>query len=51
MNYLYCGDANFEDFASGRVLYGGNGIPNFPVRLLNEIFGRAVTRHAPPENA
>lgn len=50
MNYLYCDDANFEDFASGRVLYGGNGIPNFPVRLLNEIFGRAVARCAKKEH-
>ena len=43
MEYLYCEDANFEDFSSGRVLYGGSGIPNFPVRLLNEIFGRALS--------
>lgn len=42
MEYLYCGNENFEDFASGRVLYGGKGIPNFPVRLLNEMYGRAV---------
>lgn len=41
MEYLYCENDNFEDFASGRVLYGGKGIPNFPVRLLLEIFGRA----------
>lgn len=42
MEYLHCENGNFEDFASGRVLYGGSGIPNFPVRLLNEIYGRAV---------
>ena len=41
MEYLYCRNDNFEDFASGRVLYGGRGIPNFPVRLLNEIYCRA----------
>lgn len=41
MEYLYCPNDNFEDFSSGRVLYGGKGIPNFPVRLLNEIYGRA----------
>lgn len=41
MEYLFCKEDNFEDFASGRVLYGGRGIPNFPVRLLNEIYGRA----------
>jgi len=43
MEYLYCEDGNFEDFSSGRVLYSGSGIPNFPVRLLNEIFGRALS--------
>ena len=50
MNYLHCDNANFEDFASGRVLYGGDGIPNFPVRLLNEIFGRAASHIAPREH-
>lgn len=43
MEYLYCENINFENFASGRVLYGGKGIPNFPVRLLNEIYGRALS--------
>ena len=43
MEYKYCTRQNFEDFSSGRVIYGGEGIPNFPVRLLNEIFGRAVS--------
>ena len=42
MEYNYCNNDNFEDYSSGRVLYGGNGIPNFPVRLINEMFGRAV---------
>lgn len=42
MEYIYCNDGNFENYSSGRVLYGGNGIPNFPVRLINEMFGRAV---------
>lgn len=42
MEYLYCENANYEDYSSGRVLYSGKGIPNFPVRLINEIFGRAV---------
>lgn len=41
MEYLYCRNDNFEDFASGKVLYGGGGIPNFPVRLLIEIYCRA----------
>ena len=44
MEYLYCKDDNFQDFASGRVLYGGKGIPNFPIRLLLEIYGRALER-------
>ncbi len=42
MEYKYCENQNFEDFSSGRVIYGGEGMPNFPVRLLNEIFGRAA---------
>ncbi len=42
MEYLYCKNDNFEDYSSGRVLYGGSGIPNFPVRLINEMFGRAA---------
>ena len=42
MQYKYSEKANQEDFASGRVIYGEAGIPNFPVRLLNEIFGRAM---------
>ena len=41
MNYLYCPAGNYEDFASGRVIHGARGIPNFPVRLIAEIFGRA----------
>ena len=42
MEYKYADNGNYEDFSSGRVLYGGKGIPNFPVRLINEIFGRAA---------
>lgn len=42
MEYKYAENGNYEDFSSGRVLYGGKGIPNFPVRLINEIFGRAA---------
>lgn len=36
-----CPNDNFEDYSSGRVLYSGQGIPNFPIRLLNEMYGRA----------
>ncbi len=43
MEYLYGESENYEDYASGHVIYGGKGIPNFPVRLLNEIFGRAMS--------
>ncbi len=42
MKYKYCENDNFEDFASGRVIYGGTGVPNFPVRLGNEIFRRCL---------
>ena len=42
MNYLHCPADNYEDYASGRVIYGGKGIPNFPARLIAEIFGRAM---------
>ncbi len=43
MEYKYSENSNFEDLASGRVLYGNYGIPNFPVRLLNEMFRRSVS--------
>lgn len=43
MDYKYSENGNFEDLASGRVLYGNYGIPNFPVRLLNEMFRRSVS--------
>ena len=39
MQYKYCDNENFEDYASGRVLYSADGVANFPVRLVNEIFG------------
>lgn len=42
MEYKYSENGNFEDYASGRVLYSGSGVPNFPVRLLNEILGQAL---------
>lgn len=43
MEYRFCENRNWEDFASGRVLYGGGGIPNFPVRLVNEMYRRALS--------
>jgi hypothetical protein len=41
---------NFEDYASGRVLYGGAGATNFPVRLSNQIF-RLCTDHLASEGS
>lgn len=38
MNYKYIENKNFEDYASGRVIYQKSGFPNFPVRLSSEIF-------------
>ena len=35
---------NYEDYSSGRVLYGAPGATGFPVRLANEIFQRAIAR-------
>jgi tRNA G10 N-methylase Trm11 len=43
MEYKFCTDDNFEDYSSGRVLYGNHGIPNFPVRLGNEIYRRCLS--------
>lgn len=42
MKYKYAEDRNYEDLSSGRVLYHINGVPNFPVRLINEIYGRCL---------
>lgn len=42
MEYKYCKNENFEDLASGRVIYGASGVPNFPVRLGNEIYRRCA---------
>jgi 23S rRNA G2445 N2-methylase RlmL len=42
VEYKFCENDNFEDYSSGRVLYGNRGIPNFPVRLINEIFRRCI---------
>ena len=42
MEYRHAASCNYEDFASGRVLYNAGGVPNFPVRLVNEIYGRCL---------
>jgi 23S rRNA (guanine2535-N1)-methyltransferase len=39
--YQFTTNKNFEDYSSGRVLYGVTGSTNFPVRLASEIFQRA----------
>src|ERR1700722_10543985 len=33
---------NYEDYSSGRVVYGAMGATNFPVRLSSEVFQRCV---------
>lgn len=43
MEYKYGKNENYEDYASGRVIYSDQGITNFPVRLAIEIFGRCLS--------
>ena len=33
---------NYEDYSSGRVIYGATGATNFPVRLSSEIFQQCI---------
>lgn len=40
MEYKYAKIDNYEDFASGRVLYHMGGEPTFPVRLTLELYER-----------
>lgn len=42
MEYKYTQKNNFEDFASGRVIYHIGGEPTFPVRLILEIYERCL---------
>jgi tRNA G10 N-methylase Trm11 len=43
MQYKYIKqDKNYEDYSSGRVIYGYSGATNFPVRLTQEIFERCI---------
>ncbi len=42
MEYKYTRNDNFEDYASGRVLYHMGGEPTFPVRLTLEIYERCL---------
>lgn len=43
MQYKYCQNQNFEDFASGRVMIHKSGLSNFPVRLAQEIYCRCLS--------
>ena len=43
MQYKYCQNENFEDYASGRVILHKHGFPNFPVRLAQEIYCRCLS--------
>ncbi len=42
MEYKYTPNDNYEDFASGRVLYHMGGEPTFPVRLALEMYERSL---------
>ncbi|MDF2609188.1 MAG: hypothetical protein K0R92_662 [Lachnospiraceae bacterium] len=42
MEYKYAQNDNYEDFASGRVLYHVGGEPTFPVRLALEMYERCL---------
>ncbi|NLJ96761.1 MAG: hypothetical protein GX321_06370 [Clostridiales bacterium] len=43
MEYKYAKKENYEDFASGRVIYHVGGEPTFPVRLSLEIYERCLS--------
>ncbi len=50
INYKYCLDENFDDFASGKVIFSKSGFTNFPVRLAQEIFCRCLSYLEPNKN-
>lgn len=50
MEYKYSHKENFEDLSSGRVIYANSGIPNYPVRLINEIYRRCLNYSYKKEN-
>ncbi len=43
MEYKYAPKQNYEDLASGRVIYHKSGLSTFPVRLASEIFMRCLS--------
>lgn len=47
MEYKYTNNENYEDFASGRVLYHVGGEPTFPIRLTLELFERCLSDKCP----
>lgn len=42
MEYKFVQNANYEDFAAGRVIYHMGGEPAFPVRLTLELYERCL---------
>lgn len=42
LKYLYSTSQSYEFLASGSVIYGFRGSPNFPVRLAHEVFHRGL---------
>ena len=42
MVYKYFPNNNYEDYSSGRVIYHKSNYPNYPVRLVGEIFYRCL---------
>lgn len=42
MEYRYAINENYEDFASGRVIYHMGGLPTFPIRLSLELYERCL---------
>lgn len=50
MQYKYCTNDNYEDFASGRVFLSKSSLSNFPVRLSQEIYLRCLNYSQKKEN-
>lgn len=50
MNFKYCNGENYEDFACGKVIYHKPGMTNYPVRLAQEIYKRALSYKEEKDN-
>jgi len=48
VQYKFTDDANYEDYAAGRVILGHKGATAFPVRLASEIFLRCLAYREEP---